>query len=83
MLRCAILQELLGPADVYLGLVGISRLKRAVQPRGERNAIVHAITCGSDPNCGMLSFHPYGERSGPITSAGSFYLRTGLVGSKA
>jgi hypothetical protein len=51
--------------------------------RGERNAIVHSITCRSGPNCGMLSFHPGGECSCPITFAGSFYLRAGLVGSKA
>jgi hypothetical protein len=47
-----------------------------------KNATACTITCRSDPNCGMLSFHPYGECSGPIPSARSFYLRTGLVDQK-
>src|SRR5215831_7946676 len=59
------------------------RLRRAVQARGERNAIVHSITYRSDPDCGMLSSHPCGECFSPITSAGSFYFRARLVGSKA
>jgi len=61
----------------------MSPLKRTVQPRGERNATVYTIACRGYPNCGMLSFHLNRECTGPSTFAGSFYLRTGLVGSKA
>src|SRR5215813_693080 len=72
-------------ADVYPGLV---RLESAVSSerfsREEKeNALVFPITCRGDPDCGMLSLYSCSECSGPITSAGSFYLRTGLVGSKA
>src|SRR5437899_2489308 len=42
-------------------------LKRAVQPRGGRNALFHTITCRSDLNSGMLSFNS--ERFGSITPA--------------
>jgi hypothetical protein len=49
--------ELLQPADVYLRLVGISRLKRAMRPPGERDAMVHTIS-RRDPDWGMLCSHP-------------------------
>src|SRR5262249_51978108 len=70
-------------AAPYPRLVRSSRLKRTVQRRGERNAIVHTITCRRGPNCRMLSLHPCSACSGPITFARAFYLRAGVVGSKA
>ena len=70
------------PADVCFRLVRdrSSQASRA-SARRKNNAIVHTTTCHGGPDGGMLSFHSYSECSGP-TSAGSFYLCTGFVGSK-
>jgi len=46
-----------------------------MQPRGERDAVVHTITCSSHPNWGVLSFPPHvnvlaqSPSPGPSTSA--------------
>src|SRR5262245_36481990 len=77
MLLCAILQELLGPADVYLRLVGISRLKRAVQPRGERKEMrlftrslaAATLTAGCYLSIPMVNVPAQSPPPGPSTSA--------------
>ena len=45
-------------------------LKRAVQPRGEGNALVQTLICRRDPNCRMLPLRAPSVCSGSISSAG-------------
>jgi hypothetical protein len=49
----------------------------------EGHASVDTPPCRNSSNGGMLSFRPCREREGPIILSGSFYIKTGRVGSKA